>query len=215
LCHKPCTVSGGGKSEISKSLRPMIHLASVFVRDFQRDFARVAEIVKMDFSNCFRVPTTDARASRPLLSAERSLGSVIKLLTPSDDYTDEHNAWVRSLPQTIRSLVFIVKRYHLPASGDPKSRFTVDTVNGFPGHELKLDNQLLLTGHLRVGFEPGTSLWRMFKLRPDFHAADKVQVEDDITASQVVPRARVAGLDAAYPNQSVKLVANCEEYLFQ
>lgn len=216
LCHKPCTVSGGGKSEISKSLRPMIHLASVFVRDFQRDFARVAEIVKMDFSNCFRVPTTDARASRPLLSAERSLGSVIKLLTPSDDYTDEHNAWVRELPQTIRELVCIVKRHYRPDWGDDfLSHFSVDSLNGFAGHELKFENQPLQTSQLRVGFEPETKMWRMHKLRPDFYPAQKVQVEDDITASVIVPRARVRSLAPEYRNRSVKIVENCEEYLFQ
>ena len=35
------------------------------------------------------------RAKRPILSAERSLGSVIKLMTPSPEYTDEHNAMAR------------------------------------------------------------------------------------------------------------------------
>ena len=216
LCHKPCTVSGGGKSEISKSLRPMIHLASVFVRDFQRDFERVAEIVKMDFSKCYKQPPTDGRSERPLLSAERSLGSVIKLLTPSDDYTDEHNAWLRALPQTIRELVCIVKRHYRSEWGDDfQSHFSVDSLNGFAGHELKFDNQPLQTSQLRVGFEPGTKMWRMHKLRPDFYPAQKVQVEDDITASVVVPRARVRALSPDYPNQSVKIVQNCEEYLFQ
>jgi len=54
------------------------------------------------------------------------------------------------------------------------------------------DGQLLMNRHLRVGFEPGTALWRMFKLRPDFHPADKVQVEDDIT-----DRSAGGGIDAA------------------
>jgi len=216
LCHKPCTVSGGGKSEISKSLRPMIYLASVFVRDFQHDFERVAEIVKMDFSTCYRVPPSDGRASRSLLSSERSLGSVIKLLTPSDDYTDAHNAWLRALPQTIRELVCIVKRHYQEAWGDDfQSHFSVDSVNGFAGHELKFETQRLLTSQLRVGFEPGTNMWRMHKLRPDFYPAQKVQVEDDITASVVVPRERVQSLSPEYTNRSVKIVQNCEEYLFQ
>ncbi|HET7541248.1 MAG TPA: hypothetical protein VFK05_15325 [Polyangiaceae bacterium] len=216
LCHKPCTVSGGGKSEISKSLRPMIHLASVFVRDFQQDFARVAEIVKMDFSKCYKQPTSEQRASRPLLSAERSLGSVIKLLTPSDDYTDEHNAWLRALPQTIRELVCIVKRHYRPDWGeDFQSHFTVDSLNGFAGHELKFENQPLQTSQLRVGFEPETNMWRMHKLRPDFYPAQKVQVEDDITASVTVARERVRALSPEYRNRSVKIVENCEEYLFQ
>jgi hypothetical protein len=52
-------------------------------------------------------------------------------------------------------------------------------------------------------------------LRPDFHPAGKVQVEDDITASVVVPRGEVAGLSRDYTNPSVKIVGNCEEHLFQ
>ncbi len=35
--------------------------------------------------------------SRPILSPERTLGSVIQLFTPSPEYTDEHNAWLRAL----------------------------------------------------------------------------------------------------------------------
>ena len=38
LCHKPCTVSGGGKSEISKSLGSIILKGTVFVRDYQERF---------------------------------------------------------------------------------------------------------------------------------------------------------------------------------
>ena len=58
-------------------------------------------------------------------------------------------------------------------------------------------------------------MWRMHKLRPDFYPAQKVQVEDDITASIVVPRERVRALSPEYRNRSVKIVENCEEYLFQ
>jgi hypothetical protein len=194
----------------------MIRPAAAYVKDFAQDFARVAEIAKMDFSRCYKVPPNDGRARRPLLGPERSLGSVVKLLTPSEDYTDEYNAWLRELPQTIRSLVFTVKRHYSPEWGeDIASHFSVDSVNGFRGHELKFDGQPLFAGHLRLGFEPDSAAWRLFRLRPDFHPADKVQAEDDITASVVVPRAEVAGLSPDYPNQSVKIVSNCEEYLFQ
>ena len=63
---------------------------------------------------------------------------MIKLLTPSPEYTDEHNAWLRQLPQTIRQLVFTVKRYYRPEWGDNwREHFTVDRINGFLGHELK------------------------------------------------------------------------------
>ncbi|MDF3065161.1 MAG: hypothetical protein K0R38_762 [Polyangiaceae bacterium] len=216
LCHKPCTVSGGGKSEISKSLKPMLQPAPVFVKDFDHDLAKVVEICKRDFSGCFREPPVDGRATRALLSPERSLGSVVKLLTPSSDYTDEHNAWLHALPQTIRELVFIVKRLYRPEWGDDiRAHFSVDSVNGYAGHELRFEQQRLLTNQLRVGFEAGSATWRMFKLRPDFRPSDKVQMEDDITASAVVPRTHVHGLSAGHPRQSVKIVANCEEYLFQ
>ena len=40
LCHKPCTVSGGGKSEISKPITDAIIQGPVFVADFKRDFDR-------------------------------------------------------------------------------------------------------------------------------------------------------------------------------
>ncbi len=91
----------------------------------------------------------------------------------------------------------------------------MDSVNGYAGHELRFDKQRLLTNQLRVGFEPGSSAWRMFKLRPDFRPCDKVQMEDDITASVIVPSSQVPGLSATFPHQSVKVVTNCEEYLFQ
>ncbi|HET6438202.1 MAG TPA: hypothetical protein VFG59_09085 [Anaeromyxobacter sp.] len=216
LCHKPCTVSGGGKSEISKALDPMIQRAPVFVREHQRDMEVVAEIVKRDFSAVHKTRPPDTRSRRPLLSPERSLGSVIKLLTPSPDYTDAHNDWVRALPQTLRQLVFTLKRYYRPEWGEDWQRhFTVDRINGYPGHELKFGGQRLVANYLRVGFEPDGSTWRMYKLRPDFHPAQKVQVEDDITASVVLPSERVAAPGEVLPHPSVKLVENCEALLFQ
>jgi len=187
----------------------------VFVKDYHRDMDQVAEIFERDFSAAYRRRAPDSRTRRPILSPERTLGSVIQLLTPSPEYTDEHNAWVRALPQTIRQLLFTVKRYYQPEWGDKwREHFTVDRINGFLGHELKFENQPLVSNYLRVGFDPDGS-WRIYKLRPDFHPADKVAVEDDITASVVLPRESLTDLDPEYPNPSVKLVANCERRLFQ
>jgi hypothetical protein len=215
LCHKPSTVSGGGKSEISKSISNVLLKGPVFLRDYHKDMDEVAEILKRDFSNVYVQPQEERRAHRPILSVERSLGSVIKLLTPSVDYTSEYNDWLRDLHQTIRQLVYTVKRYYRPEWGDNwMEHFTVDRINGFMGHELKYDDQKLVGNYLRVGFDPDGS-WRIYKLRPDFHPADKVQVEDDITASVVVPRERLSHLDERYSNPSVKLVNNCEALLFQ
>ncbi|MBS1857510.1 MAG: hypothetical protein JST11_19235 [Acidobacteria bacterium] len=215
LCHKPSTVSGGGKSEISKSISDVLLKGPVFVRDFQNDLDQVAAILNRDFSRIYRGRLPDARTRRPVLSLERSLGSVIKLLTPSDEYTDEHNQWLKELPQTIRQLVFTVKRYYRPAWGEEwRSHFSVDRINGFLGHELKFDGERLVSNYLRVGYDRDGS-WRIYKLRPDFHPADKVQVEDDITASVTVPADSLPHLDRNYHNRSVKLVANCESVLFQ
>jgi hypothetical protein len=215
LCHKPCTVSGGGKSEISKSIGGIILKGPVFVNDYHRDIEEVAKIAKKDFSTIYKGAHDKARAARAFLSRERSLGSVIQLLTPSADYTDEHNAWVRALPRNIRQLLVTVKRYYRPEWGDDWQKyFTVDRINGLTGHELKFDNQKLVGNYLRVGFEPDGS-WRIYKLRPDFNPADKVQVEDDITASVVLPADSLGYLDPQYPNKSVKLLINCEARLFQ
>lgn len=215
LCHKPCTVSGGGKSEISKSISNALLKGPVFIKDYHDDMKRVAAILEKDFRSIFRAPQPERRAKRPILSQERSLGSVIRLLTPSSEYTDEYNAWLRDLPQTIRQLVFTVKRYYRPEWGDNwREHFTVDRINGFLGHELKYLGHKLVGNYLRVGFDPDGS-WRIYKLRPDFHPAEKVQVEDDITASVVVPRDSLKDFDPKYPNHSAKLVANCEALLFQ
>ncbi len=213
LCHKPSTVSGGGKSEISKSISNVLLQGPVFVRDYYHDMDQAAAILARDYSTAYKQPAD--RASRPILSPERSLGSVIKLLTVSSDYTDAHNEWLRSLPQTIRQLVFAVKRYYRPEWGDNwREHFTVDRINGYLGHELKYENQKLVGNYLRVGFDPQGS-WRIYKLRPDFHPAGKVQVEDDITVSVVVPRQGLKDFDTKYPNRSAKLVQNCEAFLFQ
>ncbi len=185
----------------------------MFVRDYYRDMDQVAEILARDFSTAYKQPAE--RSGRPILSPERSLGSVIKLLTVSSDYNEEYNEWLRNLPQTIRQLVFTVKRYYRPEWGENwREHFTVDRINGFLGHELKYDNQKLVGNYLRVGFDPQGS-WRIYKLRPDFHPAGKVQVEDDIAVSVVVPRQGLKDFDTKYPNRSAKLVENCEAFLFQ
>jgi len=216
FCHKPCTVSGGGKSEISKPITPMIQKSPVIVKEFHKDLDQVEEILRKDYSRIYRIPQPWDRGVRPLLSPERSLGSVVKLFTPSSDYTDDYNAWLRQLPQTIRQLVFVVKRYARPEWGDRwRDHFSVDRVNGYPGHELKFENQKLQADYLRVGFDPEDGTWRLHKLRPDFSPADKVQMEDDITVTTVLPRERVSGLNPQHPHPSVKLVANCESLLFQ
>jgi hypothetical protein len=230
FCHKPCTVSGGGKSEISKAIDYAILPGHAFVADLEKDFDQVDVILARDTAERFRVSARNGRDRRPILSAERTLGSVIKLLTPSRrEYTETYNAWLRSIPQHIKELVFVLKRFYKPEwGGDWRRHFTVDTINGRPGYELKLDGHTIVTHRLRVGFRDDGS-WRVFGLRHDFHSAAKVQREDDISASVVVPRAALdktflaerrtdhAGGAAPAPLKgvSLKFVENCEARLFQ
>ncbi len=213
LCHKPCTVSGGGKSEISKSIEDAIVQGPVFVSNIHEDFKTVEELLKKDYSDRFKDFANDS--SRPILNLERSLGSVIKLLTYSEDYTAAYNEWLQSIPDYIRNLVFIVKRYYKQEWGENwQEHFSVDFVNGSPGHELKYDNQELVSIYCRVGFEQDESS-RIFNLRQDFIPAEKLQMEDDITASIVVPKEWIQDLNTDYSNASVKIVENCESRLFQ
>lgn len=214
LCHKPCTVSGGGKSEISKPITDSVLTGPVFVADFKKDFDRVAELIGRDYSGRFKDASRSDR--RPVLSAERSLGSVIKLLTPDEhDYRPDYNAWLESIPQYLKELVFVVKRYYVPEWRDRwRDHFSVDIINGTPGNELKCDNRKLVTANMRVGFEPDGA-WRTFGLRKDFQPAVKIQFEDDITASLVVPAKRLQHLREEDANFAVKFVQNCEQRLFQ
>ena len=213
FCHKPSTVSGGGKSEISKSIQDSMLCGPIYIGDFEKDFDQVDAIFSRDYSDRFR--SDSMSDSRTVLSGERSLGSVIKLLTPSSDFTEVYNDWLESIPQHILALVFMIKRFYNPEWGDDwRKHFSVDEVNGKPGHELKYDGRKLVSSYLRVGtHSDGT--WRVYKLRQDFVAAKKVQTEDDISASIVVPTHYLHGLNKDYQDECVKLVVNCENHLFQ
>lgn len=217
LCHKPCTVSGGGKSEISKPISDAILQGPIFVADFRDDFDRVDALLRRDYSDRYADPARNGRDKRLVLSPSRSLGSVIKLLTPSPAFSADYNAWLDTIPQHIKELVFVLKRFYRPEWGEHwRENFSVDTVNGLPGNELRFQTRKLVANFLRVGFDAHDS-WRTFGLRKDFFPALKIQMEDDITASTVVPRDRIAALLDAQTEKlpGVKFVHNCEYRLFQ
>lgn len=215
LIHKPSTVSGGGKSEISKSISDSIISGSFFIKDFDSDFKKVEEIINFDYFSRFRVPKKEKKDSRSFLSSKRSMGSSIKLLTPSPEFTDEYNGWLESIPQYIKGIAFIVKRFYREEWGDNwKSYFSVDILNGQPGNELKYQNRKLAARYLRVGYDD-KGAWRTFKLRQDFVHADKMQMEDDITVSTVVPASALTNLNPIVDNKSVKILENCEFRFFQ
>ena len=70
FCHKPSTVSGGGKSEISKSLEDAVIYRPLFVDDLQKDLDMVQEIFDQDYTERFKpgYQDEDPDASRKPLS---------------------------------------------------------------------------------------------------------------------------------------------------
>ena len=147
---------------------------------------------------------------RPILSRERSIGSVIKLLTPSrSEYTADYNAWLSRIPPYVKELVYAVKRSHRPEWGDDwRSHFSVAEIDGRQGNSLFLDGVKVTLNMLRVGYDVDGS-WRLFSLRHDFSPAVKVQTQDDITASTVVPGALAAGSTPTGPTSSSRTARAC------
>lgn len=215
-CHKPCTVSGGGKSEISKSIADAIIHAPFYVGNLKKDFDAVERIINGNYGDRFKDSTRNRENSRPILGSSRSLGSVIKLLTPSPEYTTEHNRFIRAIPTHIKELVLLLKRFYKPDWGENwRERFSVDIINGIPGHELKYKDGKVITSYLRVGYDDHGS-WRVFSLRKDFFPAAKIQTEDDITASVVLPWKQIpAEPGKGQGGVSAKILRNCEYRLFQ
>lgn len=215
VCHKPSTVSGGGKSEISKPITDAIINGPVFVKDFVKDFDLAEAIIGKDFGQRFADKAEYHDNSRPILSKERSLGSVIKLLTPSSDFNEEYNEWVISIPQHVKELVLIIKRFYKEDWGsDWRNRFSVDLINGEFGNVLRYRGNPMLTQYLRVGYTDDGS-WRTFGLRKDFMPATKISLEDDITASVVAPSEQIKSLPPEWSAPSSKFVHNCEYRFFQ
>lgn len=219
-CHKPATVSGGGKSELSKDISDAIIHGPSMIADFKRDIEFVSEIINKNYGNRYRDPNSPNNKgplSRPILDSRRTMGSVVKLLTPSDEYSDEYNKWLSSIPFYIREFVLTVKRHYRPEWGKNwQDKFSVDTINGTGGNTLKYKNAPVLTSYLRIGFTEDGS-WRTFSLRKDFAPSIKLQMEDDITTSVVVPESAVEYLpeNLASRGASVKFTNNCEYRLFQ
>ncbi|MDP3178590.1 MAG: hypothetical protein Q8M76_11865, partial [Spirochaetaceae bacterium] len=217
LCHKPCTVSGGGKSEIAKSISDAISFSPLIIGDFHEDMDAVRSIIDRNYGDRFRDGAENHGSdSRAILSGKRSLGSVIKLLSPSPLYNDEFNTWLRSVPERIKALVFLVKRFYRPEWGsDWMKHFTVDAVNGTTGNILKYEGRPVQGSYLRVGRDD-SGMRRTFKLRQDFMPADKIQWEDDITSSVTAPAGRLSGLPAwVDPARSLKFCRNVEARFFQ
>ncbi len=217
FCHKPSTVSGGGKSEISKSMQNAIKYGSFYIENLEELETKVDEIINMDYSHRWRDIRPDADPSRTFLSKERTLGSAVKLLTPSSQYSNAYNKFLDELPDNVRALALFVKRHYrgYEEKGlDWKELFNVEIVNGRPGNVLRYKHQPITASYVRIGFNQ-EGRWYIHKLRSDFVPCEKIQTEDDISATITIPAKQLKNLNKEYTNHSLKLVANCESYLFQ
>lgn len=217
FCHKPCTVSGGGKSEISKSLADAMEEGPVIMPNFDSDMFLVEQLLHRDYGDRYKKPKRGGAKSRAILDPERSLGSVVRLFSESDKFTDEYNAFIQTVPRTVRDFILTLKRYWKPDWGESwRDRFRVDSINGEAGVLLKYRLATVMTQYLRLGFAQDGS-WRMFGLRKDFSPATKLQREDDISASITVPADQLDRSlmhpDVNFPSH--KFIQNCEYRLFQ
>jgi phosphoenolpyruvate carboxykinase (diphosphate) len=216
FCHKPCTVSGGGKSEISKSMQNAIKYGSFYIHDLNEDFNMADMLINYDYSNRWKVKYPDAQPSRPFLSPQRTLGSAVKLLTPSDRYKDEYNAFLITIPDHVRTLALYIKRLYRSneEAGNWKEYLHVDIINGREGNALMYKHNKVTASYVRIGFNPQGN-WFLHRLRNDFIPSQKIQMEDDISATITLPAKMLKNLNPVFDYKSVKLVTNCESYFFQ
>ncbi|GAA3634283.1 hypothetical protein [Flavivirga jejuensis] len=216
FCHKPCTVSGGGKSEISKSMQNAITYSTFNIQNIDEDFKKADEIIEFNYSTRWKIKDPNRPKSRPFLSEERTLSSAVKLLIPSEENSDEFNVFLKSIPVHIRSLVLFVKRLYRQAHGvlNWKDYMSVEIINGENGTGLLHNNTPVVGSYVRIGFNQKGN-WMLNKLRSDFSPSEKIQTEDDITASITLPRHQFKNLNPEFDNKSVKVLTNCEAHLFQ
>ena len=216
FCHKPCTVSGGGKSEISKSMQNAITYGTFNIQDIDEDFKKADKIIEFDYSTRWKINDPKRPKSRPFLSEERTLSSAVKLLIPSHENSDEFNTFLDNIPVHIRSLVLFVKRLHRQAHGalNWKDYMSVEIINGQNGTGLLHNNTPVVGSYVRIGFNQKGN-WLLNKLRSDFSPSEKIQTEDDISASITLPRHLFKNLNPEFDNKSVKVLTNCEAHLFQ
>ncbi len=216
FCHKPSTVSGGGKSEISKSMQNAIKYGAFYIPDLEEDSKQADILINYDYSHRWKDIRPDAEPSRPFLSPHRTLGSAVKLLTPSDQYNDEYNRFLESIPAHVRTLALYIKRLYRSHQdqGSWKEHLNVEIVNGRNGNALRYKHNRIIASYVRIGFNP-EGKWYLHKLRSDFIPSQKIQMEDDISATITLPASQLNNLNPEYTNKSLKLVTNCEYFLFQ
>ncbi len=209
IFHKPCTVSGGGKSEVSKSFVDVQGSGPLVIDSFLEDVELIRTIFKNDFS--MRFAHGRKTGGRSILSRERGLGSVIKLLTPSHEYTDKFNDYLHTIPTHIKQWIFHLKSVWKEEYGqDWHLQYSVEQRDGQLGRELYFHGKKIILSYARIGFKESGTI-RTFSLRWDYNSAAKFSDQDDITVSAIIPNTL---LQLAKKGSS-QISLNVEQKLFQ
>ncbi|KAH0570369.1 hypothetical protein SS50377_28350 [Spironucleus salmonicida] len=225
--YKPSSVSGSGKSELSKSIMDAVTSGPFFCKNFKDMMDGAEKVLTGNFNQRFRPEFQDqykskSGMSRHILAAERTIGSVIQLLTIQEKYTEDYNKWLSSFDQDIIAFIFVLKSMYRPSWGDYedskswRAHFSIDVVNGSEGYALKCQGVEIQSNYLRVGMENGN--WRKFRLRQDFFPGVRFQNNDDIAVSLTIPGEQLNNLTHSgqfCTDRSYKLTSNCEYRYFQ
>ena len=123
------------------------------------------------------------------VAEDRSIGSVIKLLTPSPaEYTAEYNAWLDAHPAARQGARLRGQALLPPRVGRRLAQPLQRRDHQRPAGQLAAPGRRPRSPSTCCGSGFNTDgSWRLFSLRHDFSPAVKVQTQDDITASTVVP----------------------------
>jgi hypothetical protein len=191
VCHKPSTVSGGGKSEISKSIADAITIGNAYVADFDADMDAVEAIFERDYSRPVCRHLVERSGPPPHAGCRPQHGQHHQAAHP--ELGVQRGAQLPSSGRSRRmccELVYVIKRPTARVgqpTGAATSRSAASTAVPATGCAWTASN--VLVDMLRVGFESDGS-YRLFSAAARLPPAIKVQTEDDITASTVVPTGR-------------------------
>lgn len=85
-----------------------------FVRDYKKTIAGAVAVLDHDYTKRFKGISDYKGRNRPILAADRTLSSVIILLSPDEElYTPEYNTWLRTIDAEVLSFIYLLKvRYH-------------------------------------------------------------------------------------------------------
>ena len=110
----------------SRSRDYMIY-GPIFVADVEKDFDLVEQIFDRDYSDRWKPGAASRDYAAPPQPPDPEPRAVARQRDQAahpvaDDYTDEYNAWLASIPNYIYPIVFIIKRFYKPEWGERLAR---------------------------------------------------------------------------------------------